>query len=394
MKNLPKLKSWLERFHASWIWQYLLFPFIISRLALTLIAWFTRYIGYRPGWTSYLSRGYYISPFFPIDIWSRWDAGWYLSIVKNGYIPSADISTKYTNLAFFPLYPYLVKLFTLPIPVKESSNSYYLAVGLLLSNLCFLAAGYLLYKLIVDIFHDEGIAQRTLIVLMAFPTGFFFSTFYPESLFLLLSVAVIYTAWCKHWLWASVLCSLAVVTRSQGALLVIPVVWLYMDARHWKFRAIRWDVLYFLIIPILLGLHFVYLHSITNDWLALLHAENAWGRFGYYANDGLIQQLSTINPYVNRIDIGIYIILAAAAIYALFKFPSKAFGAYAIAMLALPVFSGNLDSLSRYLLTIFPAFIILGWASHKREIYLLLLTFFIAMQTAYYIGWLSYYFIA
>jgi len=394
MEQFSKVKSWLGRIEASWVWQYLLFPFITSRLVLTLVAWFTRYIGYKPGWTSYLSRGYYISPFFWIDIWSRWDANFYLSIVKHGYVPSADISTQYSNLAFFPLYPYLVKLLALLLPIKANSISTYLAVGLLLSNLCFLAAGYLLYKLIVELFHDETIAQRTLLLLMVFPAGFFFSAFYPESLFLLLSVAALYAAWRKRWFLAAVLCGLAAVTRSQGSLLLIPLAWLYMDAHRWSLRAIRADILYFLIVPAFLGAHIVSLQAITGDWLAILHAENAWGRFGPNAHGDLIQQLFTINPYVAKIDIGIYLVFAITAIYAFFKFPSKAFGAYAIAMLALPILSGNWDSLSRYLLTIFPVFIILGQASHKREIYLWLLAFFTALQAVYFVGWLSYYFIA
>jgi hypothetical protein len=394
MNQLSKFPDWVGRFHSSWVWQHLLFPFLTSRLVLILIAWFARYFTANPTYAAYIQQGYFLTPNFLVDIWSRWDAQWYLSIVQQGYIPSADISTKYSNLAFFPLYPYLVRLLALPIPANATSNTIYFVVGLLVSNLCFLAAAYLLYKLVVEIFHDETIAQRTLILLIVFPAGFFFSTFYPESLFLFLSVAAVYAAWRKRWLLAAVLCSLAAVTRSQGSLLVIPLVWLYMDARQWKFRAIRPDILYFLIIPLFLGVHVVYLHSLTGDWLAMLHAENAWGRFGTNAHGDLIQQLSTVNRYVARIDIGIYLGFAAAAIYALFKFPSKAFGAYAIALLALPILSGNWDSLSRYLLSIFPVFIVLGWATHKREFYLLLLAFFIALQAIYFTGWTSYSFIA
>jgi len=361
---------------------------------LILVAWFARFMAYKPGWMSYIERGYFISTFFLIDIWTRWDSNWYLTIIKQGYVPPADISANFSNLVFFPLYPYLIRWLALPIHVKANSNSIYLAIGILLSNLCFLAAAYLLYKLVVELFHDETIAQRTLILLIAFPAGFFFSAFYTESLFLLLSVATVYAAWRKRWLLAAVLCSLAAVTRSQGILLVIPMAWLYMDARQWKFRAIRPDILYFLITPVLLVAHVVYLHYLTGDWLAMLHAENAAGRLGSNIYGNLIQQLSTVNPYVARIDIGIYLVFIAAAIYALFKFPSKGFGVYSLATLAMPILSGSWDSLSRYMVIIFPVFIILGWAARKREIYLLLLAFFIALQAVYFTGWINYYFIA
>jgi hypothetical protein len=92
--------------------------------------------------------------------------------------------------------------------------------------------------------------------------------------------------------------------------------------------------------------------------------------------------------------VGIYLVFIAAAIYALFKFPSKAFGVSALAMLILPPLTGSWASLSRYLVTIFPVFIVLGWATRKRELYILMLAFFIALQALYFFGWTSYYFIA
>jgi hypothetical protein len=365
-------------------------------LVLILVAWFARYFTPNPTYANYIQQGYFLTPNFLVDIWSHWDAEWYLSIIRNGYAPSANIATSYSNLAFFPLYPYLVHLVTLPFDlIKRPSTNFILLVGILISNLLFLVAAYFLYKLVVELFHDETIAQRTLILLMAFPAGFFFSTFYPESLFLLLSVAVFYTAWRKRWLWAAVLCGLAAITRPQGGLLLIPLAWLYMDTRHWKFRAIKPDILYFLIVPVFLGVHLIYLHSLTGDWLALLHVENSWGRLDQTPNRDLIGHLlGGTYRYIFRVDVGIYLVFIAAAIYALFKFPSKAFGVSALAMLILPPLTGSWASLSRYLVTIFPVFIVLGWATRKRELYILMLAFFIALQALYFFGWTSYYFIA
>jgi hypothetical protein len=383
------------RFHSSWVWQHLLFPFITSRLILILIAWFGRYFTPNPTYANYIQQGYFLTPNSWVDIWSRWDAEWYLSIVRNGYVSTADLTVQKSNIAFFPLYPYLVRLLTLPFQlIKQPSTNFILLVGILLSSLLFLAAAYLLYKLIMELFHDETIAQRTLILLMVFPAGFFFSTFYPESLFLLLSVAVFYTAWRKQWLWASILCGLAAATRPQGGLLLIPLAWLYMDAHQWKFRAIRPDVLYFLIVPVFLAAHIIYLHALTGDWLALLHAENSWGRLDQTHGDLIGQLLGGAYRNIFRVDVVIYLVFVAAAIYALFKFPSKAFGAGALAMLVMPPLTGSWASLSRYLVAILPVFIILGWATRKRELYVLMLAFFIALQALYFLGWTSYYFIA
>ncbi len=389
-----RLLGWLKRFHASWIWQHLLFPFITSRLVLMLVAWFGHYFTANPGYSHYIQQGYFLSPFFPIDIWSQWDSIWYLSIVKNGYVPSANLTTTYSNLAFFPLFPDLVRLVTMPFHIKASSASLYLAVGLLISNLLFLAAAYLLYKMVVQLLHDEGIAQRTLLLLIAFPAGFFFSTFYPESLFLFLAVALFYAGLRKSWLLAALCGGLAAITRPQGILLALPLAWLYMEARSWKLRAIRLDAVSFLLFPAFLAGHLIYLYSITGDWLALIHAQAAWGRFGQLYLGNLIQQLSSVYRYPFRVDLGLYLVFIGATIYALFKMPSKAFGISALVLLAMPLLSGLWFSLSRYLVTIFPVFIVLGWVTRRRELYILLLAVFIAIQVLYFLGWTSYYFIA
>ena len=69
-----------------------------------------------PTYEQYSSRGWMLSPHFLIDIWTRWDSKWYLSIAENGYTPAADLSSTISNVAFFPLYPYLIKFFNLLLP--------------------------------------------------------------------------------------------------------------------------------------------------------------------------------------------------------------------------------------------------------------------------------------
>jgi hypothetical protein len=389
-----RLLSWLKGFFGGIFWQHILFPFITSRLVLMLIAWFGNYFTADAGYARYIQKGYFLSSFFPIDIWSRWDAEWYLSIAKSGYVPSANLTTTYSNLAFFPLFPDLVRLVTLPFHIKASSTSIYLAVGLLISNLCFLAAAYLLYKMVVQILHDETIAQRTVLLLIAFPAGFFFSTFYPESLFLFLAVALFYAGLRKRWVLAALCGALAAITRPQGLLLALPLAWMYLEARGWKLRAIRPDAVSFLLFPAFLAGHWVELYAVTGDWLALFHAQAAWGRFGALFLGNLIQQLSSAYLYPFRVDLGLYLVFIGATIYALFKMPSKAWGIGALALLTMPLLSGLWFSLSRYLVTIFPVFIVLGWVTRRRELYILLLAFFITLQALYFFGWTGYYFIA
>lgn len=402
-----QISALLSHFQTTWFWKYILFPFLASRLGLILVAWFGQYYAANPGSEKYITQGYFLSPHFLIDIWSRWDAEWYLSIVKNGYAPFLSSPDTANNVAFFPLYPLLVRLLTFLAPLKDSAISLYLAVGILLSSLFFLGAAYLLYKMILELFQNEGLAQRTVLLMIAFPAGFFFSTFYPESLFLLLSVALFYTALHKRWLLAACLAGLAALTRPQGIFLLLPLFWMYMEARSWKIKAIRIDFLALFLPLLFLGGYMVYLYSLTGDPLAILHAEAGWGRMAGNPVASLVDQFSSRYHFVFKIDAVLCLVFLAGAVYwVAARKPagqpvSKAFGLYALVLVVFPILTGVWLSLSRFLVVVFPVFILLAWvgggerfANRRRELYILLLVLFFIIQVLYFAGWTNYYFVA
>ena len=83
-----------------------------------------------------------------------------------------------------------------------------------------------LYRLVQREF-GEKVASLSVIYLALFPTAFYLSAIYTKSLFLACSVACIYYARTQRW-WLAGLCGgLASLTRAQGVLLLIPVVWEY-----------------------------------------------------------------------------------------------------------------------------------------------------------------------
>lgn len=121
----------------------------------------------------------YHNPFFHPFI--RWDAFWYDQIALHGYI-SQPLST-----AFWPLYPWLLKLVLL------------LHLSIVLGNVLipFFATVTLIY---VGALWAEGQGVRgfTFIkFLMVFPTSFFFFASYPTSLFLLF-VLLYFWSW-ERW---------------------------------------------------------------------------------------------------------------------------------------------------------------------------------------------------
>lgn len=142
------------------------------------------------------------------DVWSRWDSPHYLYIAEHGYTNTGDEAN---FIVFFPLYPLLVGVLNLILGNPIIS-------GLLISNLFFILGAVTLYKL-VKLIANEELAYKASLALAIFPTSYFFSAPYAESLFLFLVVASLYSAETKSWAKAGVLAGLAAFTRPFGLLL-------------------------------------------------------------------------------------------------------------------------------------------------------------------------------
>jgi hypothetical protein len=183
-----------------------------------------------------------------------WDAGHYVAIADRGY-------DQPLRAAFFPLYPLLARAVTAPL---ESP----LLGGVLVSFAALAAALYLLHRL-VTLELGERYARAALLVTALFPTAFFFSAIYTESLFLALSVGAIYAARCDRWALAALAGGLAAATRNTGVLLLVPLLLLP--------RARPRDALWLALVPA--GLLAVLGYWATRgDALEPFHAQRFWYR--------------------------------------------------------------------------------------------------------------------
>ena len=141
-----------------------------------------------------------------IDWCSRWDGGWYLSIVRDGYSYQAG---KQSNVVFFPFFPLLVTgIGFLGVPPTWG--------GVVVSNAAFLAALAYVYALGRRLLPDRASAERALWLLALFPTAFFFSALFTESLYLLCCVAAIYHAHARQWVAAVAFAALASACRVKA----------------------------------------------------------------------------------------------------------------------------------------------------------------------------------
>ena len=200
---------------------------------------------------------------------TSWDGWYYLGIVRDGY--QADpVSGAYSNVAFPPLYPMVVRLLSWPIPGSEG------IVAILVSNVAFLAALALLVRLGTPYLgrRRASIAAGLLVI---HPFASVFAMAYSESLFLLLMVAAFLAAERGHRAWAGIFLALTVLCRLQGIALVLPLLILLLRQDGWRPRAsLGW-----LLLGPLAGVAFLgYVATVTGAPTAFLDAQQAWGREG------------------------------------------------------------------------------------------------------------------
>ena len=197
----------------------------------------------------------------------HWDGTWYRLVAVEGYAEGGA-----AKAAFWPLYPWFMELGARITGLAPET------IGYLISNVAFLGALIVLYRLIRMDFSAE-IARRTLWVLALFPTAFFFTAVYTESLFLLLAAAALLGARRGDWLLAGILGFFAALTRSSGVMLLAPFAVLFiqqhgMSPRRWFPQALPAALP--VLGPIVFGLS---LRANGREFFAFAEEQWQWNRF-------------------------------------------------------------------------------------------------------------------
>jgi len=156
------------------------------------------------------------------SILHHWDAGWYLSILKDGYSESSS--------AFLPLFPYLMRLVWVltgrsldPLLLGSFLNVVFFFFGLLIltkehpKKWAFQAVGDA--KPLAFVLPRGALAPFLLLILS--PASFVFHSFHTESLFFLLSVLAFRMFTKRNLLATAVFAGLAALVRHQGVFLAV-----------------------------------------------------------------------------------------------------------------------------------------------------------------------------
>lgn len=373
--------------------------------------------------------------------WSNWDGGHFRGITEHGYSPAQTV--------FFPLYPLLMKILSMP---GLDTNF----AGLLISHLSLLIALFFLYKLTLLDF-SEKVAKRAVFALLIFPTSFYFAAAYSESLFLAASLTSFYFLRTRQVARASFFGAAAVATRLVGMVTVTSILAEHLLKPVAKFHlSMLWNtklrrlLLYMSVLSIILKLSIKFTHmqnlyffsvlltlilvsfeflmknvdfkkiltlktfllflSLLPIPLYMLYQQslfqNPWGFLTNEAgwNRHFTLPWEPVLGYINYLkSVGIFQIGNAAGVltemlfftggllglvFSIYKL-RPAYSIFYALSLILPLFSGTLIAMPRYMLTIFPIFILLGMIENEL-VQKIGLIFFILLLSAYsmlFMGW-------
>ncbi|SBT92906.1 glycosyltransferase family 39 protein [Streptomyces sp. DI166] len=150
---------------------------------------------------------------------ARWDSLWYARVTELGYgyevrLPNGDV---HSNLAFFPILPWLERLLAALTPLSAADG------GFLVSALASLAAAWGIFAVTEHLFGRRA-AVCAVLLWAVLPVGIVQSMAYSESLFTALAAWSLYAVLTGRWVTAGTLALLAGLTRPVG-LAVVAAVW-------------------------------------------------------------------------------------------------------------------------------------------------------------------------
>jgi hypothetical protein len=305
------------------------------------------------------------------------DGPHYLAIAQNWYDGNASHDAS-NFIVFFPLYPLLIRLAAVDLSYNGVA-----AAAMVVSNVSSVIALIYLYKLAKLDFSD-GVAQKAVLFLSIFPTAYFLSAPYTEGLFFALTISCLYYARLGKWPLAGFLGFLAALTR-LGGLLMLPVLLVeYLHQRGWNLKKLQLNLLW--IFGVLAGF-LVYLNINNQVWgnaLKFMEIE----RVHWYNTLDPLLGLSrtwhwlTTEPYPNYLILGVaplvFLVFGALVIgVGFWRRFRPSYMALMVLSWLLALSTSMWISVPRYVMAMFPMFILLGALTQKKTLNLAIVVAFV-----------------
>lgn len=301
--------------------------------------------------------------------WANFDGEHYLSIALYGY--------KNLQQAFFPAYPTLINLLA---NFFGPGLEHHLLSGLIISNTLFFVSLIILWK-IVKLDYSDNIAKLSVISLLVFPTSFYFGAVYTESLFLFSSLLTYYFYRKDKFLLSGLFGILMTSTRIYGVF-VLGMILIEILIKKFKLSDFIKNKKYLIFISSL-GL-FGYMFYCLKNYGDAIAFYNLQTLVGEQHQKGIVLLPQVLYRYVKMIFSGAMpihtmqtlilefltgILFIAVPIYAYIKKVKLLYIFYILVGFLTPSIQGSFSSVPRYMVVIFPAFIIIGmFLEHRSKI--------------------------
>lgn len=362
-------------------------------------------------------------------LWAYGDAEWYLSIAARGYPGRAAMATsrdavppyqfapgsagagvfQFTEwdndrkFAYFPLFPLLIAVFHLALPLDMAA--------FVVTNLVSGLALFLLHELVWLQTGNRQAALWAMILLMAYPFSAFFQAYYADGLFLLLVVAAFYflRSGCPRR--AAITGALLCLAKPTGFLIVLPLLvgW-FLDPRdrtsppsaasprrrragkeapavprepgRSRFPA----AMALAMVPLGLVLYLSFNFWRTGSWTYFYQVQQKWMNSPSLAdnliNNVLVRgyhffQMRFLYFHSSQLDYGLMLFSLALIIFSYRRLPRE-WWVYALVVIWLPAVAGkDLMSFARYLSVCFPLFVWLAAVIRKPALRAVLASVFL-----------------
>ncbi|MGH9039394.1 MAG: mannosyltransferase family protein [Acidimicrobiia bacterium] len=303
----------------------------------------------------------------PVDrVLTTWDGRWYEKIANHGYpitVPHGEWSAGtghrvQSEIAFFPLYPLLIRLVDPLVPGGAST------AGVVVTLICGALATVAVWQLTAWV-TDREVANRAAVLFCFSPGAFVLSLVYAEALMLALGAASLLALLQRRWVAAGVLAAFASATRPNAGAFAVACLWA-AGAAVWQRR--EWRAL---IAPVLAPVgtivFFAFLWWHTGEpgiWFRV--QADGWGEEVDFGQRNLSVAWAFLRDpleHPNRLVIGLSLALVLTCIGLLVKarLPG-ALNAYALTSLSL-VLTSHINARPRFVFVAFPLVIALAkWA--------------------------------
>jgi len=293
-------------------------------------------------------------------VWGNMDGFYYMSIAdRRDYHDGQE--------PFFPLFPIsmiVIRQFFLTILPHFQGYYYLIPIGQFVSLASLIGALFIVYKLL-RIDKSLSLFSFFLLLILTFPTSFYYGAVYNDALFFFLATLCIYLGRSKRWFGASVAGFFATLTRLNGLALFWYLVVEYlmvMKIKNWKIMS------FFLLIPGAFLTYLGYIQKNSGSWHMLFDSMKTWGQdkpvFPLQVFWRYFKIIITANPlrynyWVAIGELGFVLFLIGLLFYSYRKI-RRSYWIFFFLSVLIPAMTGTFQGMPRYGLHLYPMYLSLA----------------------------------